>query len=67
MPQSESRLSSRQQSTWGSELCSLGRLHKHRGSHLATDKVLRNDRFGNAGGTCTNHTNDLPVYRLENQ
>ncbi len=45
MPQSDSRLSSRQQSTWGSELCSLGQPRDHRGSHFAMDNVLRNDKL----------------------
>jgi hypothetical protein len=39
-------MSSRQQRVQGSELCPLGPLRDHRGSHLATDNVLRNDKWG---------------------
>jgi hypothetical protein len=47
MPQSDSRLPNRRQRTQGSELCPLRHLRDHRGSRLATDSVLRNDRtFG---------------------
>ena len=43
MPQSGSRMSSRRQRTEGSKFRPLGHLRVHRSSHLATDKVLRND------------------------
>ena len=39
----DSQMSSRRQRTRGSELRPLGHLRNHRGSHLATDNVLRND------------------------
>ncbi|MGB5268241.1 MAG: hypothetical protein WBN30_16730 [Polyangiales bacterium] len=39
----DSRMSSRRQRTRRSELCRLGHLRDHRGSHLATDNVSRND------------------------
>ena len=43
MPRGDSRIWSRRQRTQGSQFCPLGHLRDHRGSHLATDNVLRND------------------------
>jgi len=43
MPRS-TRLSNRRQPPSGSEFRPLGHLRDHRGSYLATDKILRNDR-----------------------
>ena len=41
----DSRLSNRRQRTRGSEFRPLGHLRDHGGSRLATDKVLRNDKY----------------------